>query len=295
MHVAEEYLPYSLRSNRIDYTAVSTLHYLGNYVRKLPVNMARMIENAYDWEHLPFVHQSSFSSIALIESGLWGWRAKASLPPVGSDNFQIIELLVDAPRNYWATTVLAGQGEAVQIHTQATELSRDAIEVDIRFYLPQAPADSSQSELILNYLQTQYGQLYDEDLGLMEGRQFALDQKQKPNPALVSRAEVLIGRVTDMDPDHSYIVELGSDLFAVRYWQRRWIVHSAICPHRLGPLGTAKIDSDGAITCPWHGYRFDIESGKNDGGKCASLKAAPKLVERDGNIYLVPLADTERS
>ncbi len=289
MHDVEENLPCSLRSNTIDYSAVSTLHYLGNYVRKLPVSMARMMENAYDWEHLPFVHQSSFSSIVLIESGSWGWRAEVSLPPVGSDNFQIIELLVDAPRNYWATTVLAGEGEGIQIHTQATELSRDGIEVDIRFYLPKAPAESLQSELILNYLRTQYGQLYDEDLGLMEGRQFALDQNQKPIPTAASPAEVLIGRVTDMNPNQSYIIELGRDLFAVRYWQRRWIIHSAICPHRLGPLGTAKIDSDGAITCPWHGYRFDIESGKNYSGKCASLKAAPKLVERNGNIYLEPL------
>lgn len=290
MHVVEKSLPYNLRSNTIDYSAVPTLHYLGNYVRKLPVNMARMMENAYDWEHLPFVHQSSFSSIELIESGTWGWRAKASLPPVGSDNFQIIELLVDRRKNYWATTVLAGQGEGIQIHTQAKELSGDNIEVDIRFYLPQAPAEPSQSDLILNYLQAQYGQLYDEDLGLMEGRQNALNQKQKPIQAEASWAEVLIGRVIDMDPAQSYTIEMGSDVFAVRHWQERWVVHSAICPHRLGPLDNAKIDSDGAIACPWHGYRFDIESGKNDSGKCASLKVAPKIVERDGNIYLEPIA-----
>jgi hypothetical protein len=32
------------------------------------------------------------------------------------------------------------------------------------------------------------------------------------------------------------------------------------CPHRLGPLD---LDAacDGVVTCPWHGYRFDIETG----------------------------------
>lgn len=290
MHIVEENLPYSVRSNTIDSPAVSTLHYLGNYVRKLPVSVERMMENAYDWEHLPFVHQSSFSSIASIETGSWGWRARVSLPPTGSDNFQIIELLVDAPRNYWATTVLAGQGEGIQIHTQATELSADDIEVDIRFYLPQAPAEPSQSDLILHYLRAQYGQLYDEDLGLMEGRQFALDQKQKRSTTSASRDEILVGRIADLNPDQSYLIELADGSFAVRYWQERWIAHSAICPHRLGPLGTAKISSDGTITCPWHGYRFDIESGKNDGRKCGSLKAAPELLERDGIIYLLPLS-----
>lgn len=290
MCIAEENLPYSLRSNTIDYSTVPTLHYLGNYVRKLPVSMERMMENAYDWEHLPFVHQSSFSSIASIETGSWGWRARVGLPPSGSDNFQIIELLVDVTKSYWATTVLAGQGEGIQIHTQANRLSSDSIEIDVRFYLPQAPAEPAQSDLILNYLRTQYGQLYDEDLGLMEGRQFALDQKHKRSSTSASREEILIGRVADMNPDQSYMIELATGSFAVRYWQGRWITHSAICPHRLGPLGMAPIGSDGTITCPWHGFRFNIESGKNDGAKCASLEAAPNLVERDGYIYLLPLS-----
>ncbi len=32
------------------------------------------------------------------------------------------------------------------------------------------------------------------------------------------------------------------------------------CPHQGGPLGEGQI-IDGCITCPWHGYQFDPESG----------------------------------
>ena len=52
------------RPNSVSYDRVADLHFLGNYVRRLPVNMARMMENAHDWEHLPYVHASSFASIA---------------------------------------------------------------------------------------------------------------------------------------------------------------------------------------------------------------------------------------
>ena len=59
------------RSNSVDHDRVEDLHYLGNYVRRLPVSMARMMENAHDWEHLPYVHASvdvdSVSDYVLVQ------------------------------------------------------------------------------------------------------------------------------------------------------------------------------------------------------------------------------------
>ena len=47
------------------------------------------------------------------------------------------------------------------------------------------------------------------------------------------------------------IIELDGNLVA----------HATVCPHTLGPLGTATV-TDGVIECPWHGYRFDVVTGK---------------------------------
>lgn len=91
LSVAEEALCQA-RLNSIDLSRLSHLYYLGNYRRRLPVNLSRMMENAYDWEHLPFVHPSTFSSIDLIDSGDWGWRAKLGLPAGG---YQLIDLMVN--------------------------------------------------------------------------------------------------------------------------------------------------------------------------------------------------------
>jgi len=34
-----------------------------------------------------------------------------------------------------------------------------------------------------------------------------------------------------------------------------------LCPHRQAPLSTGEIDK-GAVVCPWHGARFELQSGK---------------------------------
>lgn len=276
----------SARPNIVDFDGIRELHYLGNYIRRLPVNMARMMENAYDWKHLPYVHASSFASIDLIASGPWGWRAKIGLPEASGGAFQLLDLLVAREKNYWVSTVYSGPGAGVQIHTQAREVSSEEIEVDVRFYLPEAPADDAVSQAALRYLTDQYATLYDEDTGLMSGRQQALDHKAKGALSDKTSAAVLVGAISDLNPDAEHLVETPAGRICVRHWRGRWIAHTATCPHLLGPLAEGPVTEDGVITCPWHGYRFDIQSGASLDGKCRALTPAPDLFETDDGLYV---------
>jgi phenylpropionate dioxygenase-like ring-hydroxylating dioxygenase large terminal subunit len=36
-----------------------------------------------------------------------------------------------------------------------------------------------------------------------------------------------------------------------------WVVQSDLCPHRLAPLSEGRLETDGAIQCSYHGWRFD--------------------------------------
>jgi nitrite reductase/ring-hydroxylating ferredoxin subunit len=47
------------------------------------------------------------------------------------------------------------------------------------------------------------------------------------------------------------------------FWARqRLVVASEICPHIGGPLSQARLEDDGcALRCPWHGYKYDTETG----------------------------------
>ena len=259
----------------MSHLAPSGLHFLGNYTRDIPVSLNRMMENAYDWEHLPFVHPSSFASIDLIDQGEWGWRCNTTLPPAAGGGKQIVELLVDRASHYWATSVLEGTGEGVQIHTQASAKDDRQIEVDVRFYLPQAPETEELAAIILGYLQAQYATLYDEDEALMSARQEALDRRKQSADQLAGSID--LGPETELDRSTSHSIVLSSGRFVVRYHESAWIAHAAICPHMLGPLGEAKIDTDGAITCPWHGYRFSLDDGVEAQERCGALLQPPRL------------------
>lgn len=274
------------RTNAIDFARLPELHYLGNYVRNLPISLERMMENAYDWEHLPHIHASSFSSIELISGGPWGWRAKIGLPGGANGDYQLIDLLVEQAKHYWVSTVYSGPGAGVEIHTQATAISEHEIEVDVRFYFPEPPENDDAAKMILGYLQQQYKTLYDEDLALMRGRQTALDDRIRWAAGDVRASDVKVGALAGLDPDKVYTFDVGNGRFCVRYWEGRWHAHSAVCTHLLGPLDDAILTKNGEITCPWHGYRFDIVTGENCEEKCRALEAAPQLIDIDGTLYL---------
>lgn len=67
-------------------------------------------------------------------------------------------------------------------------------------------------------------------------------------------------------------------------------VTDAACPHRGGPLAEGRLRPagdaapDATITCPWHWYRFSLESGRCLTVPCDALGHHP-VVERDGVRY----------
>ena len=58
----------------------------------------------------------------------------------------------------------------------------------------------------------------------------------------------------------------------------------AECKHMRAPLATGKV-VDGVVTCDWHGWKYDLESGECLTTKGVSLKQFPVEVE-DGNVYV---------
>ena len=68
------------RNTKINYQRRDTLAFICCYQRHLPVIITRMMENAYDWEYLPHVHESSFHAIELVNEGDWGWQAITTQP-----------------------------------------------------------------------------------------------------------------------------------------------------------------------------------------------------------------------
>ncbi len=120
-----------------------------------------------------------------------------------------------------------------------------------------------------------------------------------PKSYLVARREELTDgdrRVVSCDGTEIGVFQIEGKLVA---WHNE-------CPHRGGPVCQGRLykrvleplDADGKmrslafdesttnIVCTWHGYEYDLKTGRNQGSDKIRLKAA-KLEEKDGNIYVV--------
>ena len=75
-----------------------------------------------------------------------------------------------------------------------------------------------------------------------------------------------------------FAVEFAGRPFRVVRLGDALVAHSTLCPHWLGPLEQAPAP-DGSLQCPWHGYRFDLASGRGCGAAAAlRLLPAPRVV-----------------
>lgn len=57
-----------------------------------------------------------------------------------------------------------------------------------------------------------------------------------------------------------------------------------ICPHQGGPLGKGKLHGC-IVTCPWHGWQFDVATGQHQASK--SLVHPKYGVKVEGGIVYV--------
>jgi nitrite reductase (NADH) small subunit len=62
---------------------------------------------------------------------------------------------------------------------------------------------------------------------------------------------------------------------------------SNTCLHRGGPLGQGSLQGN-IVTCPWHGWSFDVTSGKLSGTQSAGVARYP--VERRGEDLYVDVS-----
>lgn len=58
-----------------------------------------------------------------------------------------------------------------------------------------------------------------------------------------------------------------------------------ICPHQGGPLGKGKLQGC-IITCPWHGWQFDVTTGQHQTSKSLVHPRLEVKVE-DGDVWVL--------
>jgi nitrite reductase/ring-hydroxylating ferredoxin subunit len=255
------------------------------YHRRVAASAARVWENVRDWEHLPWLHRTSFRSIALADEGAWGWRARVGLPPDPGGPEIDLELRIDPDAPRYVARTLAGPGAGSEIWTRVTAAGPRETDVTVEFWLSGvAPAQADALGAAYTAL---YRRLWDEDEAMMRRRSAALDGPR----AATARAESVpatleLGPLAALRARLPLCVELAGARWRLLELDGALVAHAAHCPHWQGPLEDAPVE-DGIVTCPWHGWRFDLRSGRSADGRGARLPAAPRVELAGGSVRLV--------
>jgi len=246
--------------------------HVGTYRRELPVSVERLYENAIDWEHLPYIHRSSFARVECIEAGQWGFRARVWSQPYDERRMFVIELKLDRNCRRWITSTLDGPGQGSEVWTHAFAVGERETHIVVDFFVPGITPERAPD--MFGFYQTLYTRLYDEDIEMMSARQAQLDANRNRNPAGSQRR--VLGTLEQVRLKLPMNIEERGRRFRVVEMDGKLLAHATVCPHTLGPLGTTLV-TNGIIECPWHGYRFDIATGKCVSGHNCSLAPAPLI------------------
>ena len=70
-----------------------------------------------------------------------------------------------------------------------------------------------------------------------------------------------IAKKSEIPPGTGKVVETGGKTIAVFNCDGAFYAIDNTCKHRGGPLGEGTLSST-TVTCPWHGWEYDVTSGE---------------------------------
>jgi len=92
---------------------------------------------------------------------------------------------------------------------------------------------------------------------------------------------VRVAGTNDVTPGHGIVAEVNGKTLAVFNVDGTYHVTDNDCVHRGGPLGEGDLEGH-VVSCPWHGWQFDVTTGE-----CVK-KPSAKV-----NVYQVTVEGTD--
>ena len=71
-----------------------------------------------------------------------------------------------------------------------------------------------------------------------------------------------VASVSDVPPGTGKEFTAGGRIVALFNVEGNFHALDGVCPHAGGPLGEGVL-SGNVVTCPWHGWQFDVTSGRH--------------------------------
>jgi nitrite reductase (NADH) small subunit len=91
-----------------------------------------------------------------------------------------------------------------------------------------------------------------------------------------------VARVEDIPPGTIAAVQVDGEDVAVANVGGEFFVTQGHCLHLQGPLGEGRLEG-AVLSCPWHGWQYDVRTGENEFDRAIQLETYEVRVE-DGEV-----------
>jgi nitrite reductase/ring-hydroxylating ferredoxin subunit len=96
---------------------------------------------------------------------------------------------------------------------------------------------------------------------------------------------VSVARVEELPPGSAELVQVDDTEIAVFHCDDGFYATQAHCLHLGGPLAKGHLHGC-VLSCPWHGWQYDVRTGENEFDRALKLETYEVLVE-DGEVKVV--------
>jgi nitrite reductase/ring-hydroxylating ferredoxin subunit len=93
---------------------------------------------------------------------------------------------------------------------------------------------------------------------------------------------VTVARADDMPDGEVRTVWAGELELTLAHCDGRFYATQAHCLHMGGPLGAGRLEGC-VLSCPWHGWQYDVRTGENEFDRALALDTYEVRVE-DGDV-----------
>jgi nitrite reductase (NADH) small subunit len=87
-----------------------------------------------------------------------------------------------------------------------------------------------------------------------------------------------VAAVGECPPGTAREVVVGDDVIALVNFEGEFYAIDGMCAHQGGPLANGELQRE-TVTCPWHGWQYDVRTGKH--------LTNPSIRQRQFNVRVV--------
>jgi len=173
------------------------------------------------------------------------------------------------PKVYIPERYVIGQLGFVQ-HAIGESIRKELHEIDPELEARASKAWNLLLMVILEMLSRAYSEEHEVEGGepfvsvdTAQVRQLAVDTYERGLGLFrtIEYEDTVVADAADIPDGERLIVQVGDRSIGVFHHGGKWYALLNYCLHRGGPVATGSLEGD-TLTCPWHGYQYDVTTGK---------------------------------